>query len=203
MKKYKRVFQEDLRLSDFKKHSGASDFTKDYIEVRRKLKGPGNKSAKIKSIKVNRKKDYITFIFKSAPTYTKTADAVDTTTLSKQKRVRSYTQEIRVLDFFKWAETKPGFDKKEMTRKEIKEILNVASIQVWCDDPSFEFQGMNYIVSTFDAAIYPETRAPERWNKIHNDDNFLCKHLSMIFNSIDFFLNPMTSMVNKYLKSLK
>lgn len=193
-------FSENIRLTDLQKHAGASDFTKDWIEIRRKIKGPGNKSAKLKSIRINRKLDYIIFIFKSKPTYDVTSKAVDINTMEVSRNVREYTQYLKIKDFFKLAETKPGYNKKEMTRKEIKEILKVADLQVFCDDPSFHWQGDNYIISLFDGSLYPTNIAPEHWKGFHNDDNFLCKHLSMIINSIDFFLNPMSSMINKYLK---
>lgn len=199
------VIQEDLHLSDFSKHSGASDFTKDWVEIRRKIVGPGNKSSKIHSLKVNTKKDYITFVFKSKPSYKDNAvEVVDgkTLTFSTQK-ARVYTEEIRILDFFKLAETKPGYIKYEMTKEEIKEILEVASIQQFCNCGSFEMQGMNFISTLFNASIYPEFRAPQRWDKFHFNDNVTCKHISSILNSISFWLNPMTSMVNKYLKQHK
>lgn len=196
-----KKFSENLRFSDLQKHAGASDFTKDWIEVRRKIKGPGNKSAKLKSMRVSRKKDYITFIFKSKPTYDAKAKAVDVNNgMQTTKDVREYTQYLKVIDFFKLAETKPGYKESELTRKEIKEILQVADLQVFCDDPSFHWQGDNYVISLFDGSIYPTTIEPKHWRQLHNDDNFLCKHLSMIINSIDFFLNPMSSMINKYLK---
>jgi hypothetical protein len=196
-------FSENIRLTDLQKHAGASDFTKDWIEIRRKIKGPGNKSAKLKSMRVNRKSDYIIFIFKSKPTYDAISKAVNPSTMEIDRNVREYTQYLKIKDFFKLAETKPGYNKKEMTRKEIKEILRVADLQVFCDDPSFHWQGDNYIISLFDGSLYPTNIAPEHWKGFHNDDNFLCKHLSMIINSIDFFLNPMSSMINKYLKGNK
>lgn len=204
-KNYKSKLEEDLHLKDFTKHSGASDFTKDWIEIRRKIVGAGNKSSKLHSIKVNRKKDYVTFIFKSKPSYKDSAvDVVDPSTLSTAShKARTYTEEIRILDFFKLAETKPGYEKSEMTLEEIKEILNVASIQTFCNCQSFQFQGMNYVSTLFDASIYPEYRAPKRWNKFHKDDNFICKHTSSIFNSVKFWINPMSSMINKYLKQHK
>jgi hypothetical protein len=197
---YKRIF-EDLRLSDLKSHSGISSFTQKWQKDRQKIKGAGNKSVEIKSIKVNRKKDYITFIFKSYPTYTVFAKAVDFPNVEAEKRVKIYTQQIRVLDFFKWAETKPGYQEKEMSWKEIKEILEVANVQLSCNCKSFQFQGMNYILTTFDASIYPEFRPPQRWNKYHNDDNFTCKHLDILITSgLNIYINNMTSMVNKYLQ---
>ncbi|MFA5152996.1 MAG: hypothetical protein WC554_10580 [Clostridia bacterium] len=202
MKHYKRItLDEDLRLSDLMKSASMSAFTKNWKNVRQSIIGSGAKSVKIKSMKVNRKKDYITFVFTSVPTYTKSSQAVDFPNTDNKKRVKKYTQEIRILDFFKWADTKPGFKENEMTVKEIKEILKVANVQLSCNCMSFQFQGMNAILTTFDAAIYPELRMPKRWNKYHNDDNFTCKHLGILLTSgLNIYINNMTQMINKYIK---
>ena len=108
---------------------------------------------------------------------------------------------IRILDFFKWARTKPGYKSaKELTTKELKEIFSVANIQIFCNCPSFHWQGTNWVVSQFDASIHPTTIEPKHWDKFHNDDNFACKHLSLLLTSIPFFISPMASMLNKYFK---
>lgn len=197
---------EDLHLKDFTKHSGASDFTKDWIEIRRKIVGAGNKSSKIHSIKVNRKKDYIIFIFKSKPTYDAVVDSVDVNSFAKGKKVRKYTQRIMVLDFFKYLETKPNYEDANVTWKEIKECLGVCPIKVDCNCMAQTYQGLSYYLTQLDGAIVPNNIKPRVWNKYHDingDVGFLCKHLSMIFNSILFFKTNFTSMINKYLRQKK
>ena len=197
--------EEELNLKDFKNHSGASDFTKDWIEIRRKMRGAGNKSAKIKGIRVNKKKGFITFVFNSVPTYTAKAKAVTQSGGREiKKNVSNYTQEVRIVDFFKWAETKPGYDKKKMTRDEVKEVLNVSTIQVDCNCPAFTWQGLSYYLTQLDGSIIPNNIEPKRWDKYHdqgNDIGLVCKHLSAIFQQIEFWLPVMTGMVNKYLKN--
>lgn len=205
MKRYKPIyierFSEELRLSDLRKHAGTSDFTDDWRKKRQKIKGSGAKSVKIKSMKVNRKKDYITFVFTSEPTYTPTAKAVNTNNFEINKNVNVYTQQLRILDFFKWADTKPGYEEKEMTIKEIKEILEIANLQVFCNCPSYHWQGMNYVTSLFDASIYPTSIAPKRWDKFHNDDSFTCKHLDILISQgLNIYINNMTGMINKYIQ---
>lgn len=196
-----RLIQENLRIVDLQKHAGTSDFTKDWVEIRRKIRGTGANTVKLKSIKINRKKDYITFVFKSIPTYDTIVKAVNFPNTDKDKNVKMYTEQIRILDFFKLAQTKPNYEENQLTRKEIKEILKVADVQVSCDCKSFQFQGMNHILTTFDASIYPELRPPKVWNKWHKDDNFTCKHLDMLLTQgLNIYLNNMTSMINKYLK---
>jgi len=196
-------FSESLKLSDFKAHSGVSDFTKPFMKDRQKIKGAGNKSAKLSSVKVNKKKDYVTFIFKSKPTYNNTTEVVDPNTMSF-KPGKVYTQQIRLLDFFALAETKPGFKIDELSFAEVKEILQVADIQVWCSCGSFTYQGLSYYLTQLDGAIHINNIKPERWNTFHdvgNSTGFICKHLSLLINSIDFWINPMTSMINRVLKN--
>lgn len=205
-KNYKLKLEEDLHLKDFTKHSGASDFTKDWIEIRRKIVGAGNKSSKLHSIKVNRKKDYIIFIFKSKPTYDAVADSFDVNSFAKVKKVRKYTQRIMVLDFFKYLETKPNYEDANVTWKEIKECLDVCPIKVDCNCMAQTYQGLSYYLTQLDGAIVPNNIRPRVWNKYHDingDVGFLCKHLSLTFSQISFWANPMTSMLNKYLKQKK
>jgi len=206
MKRYNylllKQFTESLRLSDIMKHQGISDFTADWVEIRRKIKGAGTSAVKIHSMKVDRKNDTVTFLFKSTPTYDSKAQAVNFPNTDSEKSVRSYTQQIMILDFFKWAQTKPGYNEKEMTWKEIKEILQVADVKLSCNCKSFQFQGMNAILTTFDASIYPEDRPPTYWNKWHDSNQFLCKHLDILLTSaLNLYLSNMSSMINKYIKS--
>ena len=213
MKRYKSIrdkkncitikLDEELRLSDFKKHAGLSDFTKKWKNIRLKKKGAANISARLVRMKVNKKKDYVTFIFYSAPTYTLTGKVTNPGKSMQFKTTEKpfYTQEIRILDFWKWARTTPGYEAaKKLSTGDLKEIFKVANIQVWCDDPSFHWQGMNWVVSQFDASTHPTDIPPEQWRRFHKDDSFVCKHLSMLLASIDFWLSPMSSMLNKYLK---
>jgi hypothetical protein len=213
MKRYKRykewvsvnlkyVLSEELRLSDLQAHAGISDFTKFWKDERLKRKGAANKSAKLIKVNVDKKEDHITFTFYSSPTYTLTGGVTNPdSNMSITKESPWYTQEIRILDFFKWADTTPGYkDAGELSTDDLKKIFRVADVQVWCNDPSFHWQGDNFIISQFNASIHPTNIAPKVWNKKHNNDNYVCKHLSMLLASINFWLSPMASMLNKFLK---
>ena len=198
-----KLMNEDLHLSDFKHHQATSDFTKDWIEVRRKIKGPANKSAKIHSMRVNRSKDYIIFVFKSKPTYDSKAQSVDVKSMIMNGNVNAYTQEIKVEGIFSLLKTKPEYNVQKLTIDEIREALNVCAIRVSCNCPAETFQGLSYYLTQIDGAIYPNNVKPKRWNKYHDKDSdtgFVCKHLSLITNQIEFFLTNFTSMINSYLK---
>lgn len=210
--KQKEKLLEDLRLSDLMQHSGMSDFTTRFRKARNKLvKGEAN-TAKLKSIKVNRNQDYIIFTFKTKPTPDGTIKgAVDPKAdFAIRYITRNYTMEIKILNFFKWADTTPGFTKAHLLSiDDLKEILKSASIQVWCDCPSQWWQGLSYYLTMFNASIYPNNITPKHWGKYHNKgDGLVCKHLSGLLSSIvsskqrtGFFLNQMVSMLNKYVKS--
>ena len=201
--KLKDYLEESLRLSDFKAHAGSSDFTKKWADERRKLKGAGNKSAKLLKLTVNKKNGSVTFFFASDPTYTDKAKVTVKPTMNTTKNSDVYIQLIRVLDFFKWAKTTPNYkSSKQLSRDDLKEIIETTSIQVHCDDPSFWWQGGAWVATQFDAAVIPCNIPPKHWRKYHNDDNFVCKHLDLLLTSIDFFLPQMTAMLNRYLKGM-
>lgn len=196
------ILEEDLRLSDLTKHAGVSDLTRIFMKDRQKIKGAGNISAKLVKMKVNKKKGWVTFVFLSEPTYTFDTQIVKLKTSDKSMRKDNlYTQEIRILDIFSLLKSNPEFKSfKDVTIEEIKKVLKNADVQVSCDDPSFWWQGDAWTLTQFDASIIPCEIEPKHWGKFHNyGDNFLCKHLSLIFNSIDFYIPIMAGMIYKYL----
>lgn len=211
LERYKNYFLEkdslkELTLIDYSKE-GMSSFTKKFFVQRKKELGNLKKVMKMSDVMINKKEGSLLFTFFSRSTYPNDAmDSVNPKSLELKKDPdRAYTQQIKVLDFFKWAKTKPKYvSSKQLVMQELKEILEVADIQIWCDCGSFQFQGMNAINTMFNAAIYPETRMPTEgnWKSKHKDDSFLCKHLFTIFNNINFYINPMNSMLNKKLKTL-
>ena len=203
MKHYKRItLDEDLRLSDLMKSASMSAFTKKFAKETNKLMGNATKRAKIVSVKVNKKKDYVTFTWLTERTpkykdnfHTQVSDPNKDFQLKKDNL---YTIQIRFLDFFKLLNTRP--DKTNITDKDIEDVLTNANVQVWSDVPAFHWMGMNYNMSMFDASIYPTTIEPKYWNKYHNADQLLDKHSAGILNSIKFYIPMMRQMIKKYLK---
>lgn len=206
VKQESKQFSEALRFSDLYK-SAMSAFTKDFAKETSKLMGAPTKHSKLVQFKVNKKQDYVTFLWvtERTPKYDDNfnTQVVNPKTMTLQKD-NLYTIEIRVLDFFKLLKTSPN---KPITNKDIEDVFKVADIKIWDDTPSFQFQGSNYILTTFDAAIYPETRPPKVWNtkiskygKTHNSNQFLSKHSAGIVTSIAFWYPIMRQMIKKYLK---
>lgn len=210
MKTYKPIFkdytfslEEDIRLTDLSKSAGMSLLTRKFRKARNKKLGAENKTAKLFDVVISKKNGYVTFLF-----YTEPTSEPENVMVTKPKSMRLvpdalYHPRIRILDFFKLAQTKPGYNSsKELSIAELKEIMDVANIQLWCDCPSFHWQGMNYNISMFDGSVYPTNIPPEHWNKYHGENQLVCKHLGGITNQFKFFLGPMSSMLNFRLKSI-
>lgn len=203
-----KKFSENLRFTDLMKKASISPFTMDYSKETNRLMGAPTTHTKLRGIRVNKKKDYVIFIWKTkrTPKYDNKKQpmkAVDPKDEFKMKNANFYTIEIKVLDFFKLLKTKPD---NNFTNKDIEEVFAVADIQVWSSVPAYQYQGMNYNMSLFDASIYPELRAPKIWNdivsqygKTHNEYQFLDKHTAGVINSIKFFYPIMRQMIKKYL----
>ena len=201
---YQREFQlyENLRLSDLTKNMGLSDFSKPFAKDRQKKKGAGNISAKLVEMRVNRNLGYITFIFLQEPTDLFNSKV---TKPPSMKLVPSnlYTQQVRILDFFKLLKTNPEFKNfKELTIDDIKEVIKNADIKCHCDCPAQYWQGNTYNLSVLDGSTYTTDIAPKHWDKYHGEGNqILCKHLQLLFNGISFWISPMASMIYKYLQN--
>lgn len=208
MKRYKPLFsiEEELKLSDLRKSAAVSPFTKDYKNETDRLMGAPTTHIKLKSMRVNKKKDYVIFVWKTkrTPKYdNKKMMAVDPKNNFNLKPVKFYTIEVKIIDFFKLLETKPGGD---FTNNDIEDVINTADMQLWSSVPAFQFQGMNYNMTLFDASIYPENRPPDTWNdleskygKTHNEYQLLDKHSAGLINSMKFYIPQMRMMLKKYL----
>ena len=196
---YNKLF-EDIRLSDLTKHAGISNLTKGFMKDRLSILG-GKKSGTLLKIKVNEDKDYIDFNFVSKPTYDDEEHFITKPDSMALVPSDEYDQTIRITNFFGLLKTDPNFiSYKDTTIDEIKAVVKNADVKVWCDCPSMHWQGMNYVLSQFDGSLHPTTIAPQKWNKKHKDNNLVCKHLDLILSQISFYINPMSSMIYKYLR---
>lgn len=192
--------EEGLRLSDLTKSAGLSDFSKPFAKETNKLMGPATKHSRLIQAKINKGKDYVTFIWltERTPKYKDNFHtmSVDPNTLSL-KPDTVYEIEIRILNFFKLLQQRA--DKTGITDKDIEDVLYKADIQIFDSTPSFQFQGSNYLLTMFDASIVPEYRPPKVWGPRHDFGNLLSKHSASILNSIKFYLPIMRQMIKKYL----
>lgn len=198
---------EFVTFADLKNTASSSDMTKRFRRIRNQELGPENRDAKLIDCFVDEGDGSVTFAFLTEVTpYPDDPDHKYSETDPENEfelipdRSRTYELQLKVLDFLKWLKTHP--DLTEVTPEDIKEVLQTANVQVFSNAPSYHWQGMNYNLSQLDGSIHPTDIAPHFWNQdqYHGENYFLDKHLYGLIRSIDFFLNPMTSMLNKKLK---
>jgi hypothetical protein len=205
----KEYLKEELRLSDFQKHAGLSDFTTYWKDERQKIKGAGNKSAKLVKMIVNKKKDTIKFFWLSEPTYSFDTKVTQPKSM-KLVKDNLYTQIVMLEDILKLLRTQPKFKSyKDITLQEIKDAIKSCTCRVNCDCPSQWYQGFSYYLTILDAALIPcniePTSGKRGWKDKHNaGDGLICKHLDLILGqSIQFFIPIMAGMIYKYLNTNK
>jgi len=200
------IIVEFLQLADLMKSQGMSDFTRPYRSERNRVTGIESNVAKLVDLELNQEDNSITFKWLTEPTDKYGPEAqfkqVDPSTLAMgSNSSKTYDMDIKILNFFDWLDTYSN--KTEITRKDMKDIFDVSYVQVWSNDPSFQYQGINYWLTQVDASIHPTNIAPKQWNNpgLHGDGNaFLSKHLGGLINGIKFWYQPMASKLTKRLK---
>jgi len=203
--------KEWVNLSTLASKDAMSDFTKRTRAERNRAVRAENYTAKFVDCEIN-SDGSVLFTFETTattpiyePDYQfKKADPNDNFAL-KSNPDKKYRIQVKILDFMKWLkETRPDYmELTKITWKEIRDVLEVAYIQVYSDSPSFHWQGINYWLSQLDGSIYPTDIEPKVWNKptLHGDGNaFVDKHLGGLLRQFKFFYNPMARMIQKRMK---
>jgi hypothetical protein len=198
------ILYEDMTLKDFKSAAAISAFTKRHLGLRKGyLQGNLIKYTRLMDCKLDRTNDWVLFDFLSIATPNtdskKEADPFkDFKLINDPSKV--YELKIRLDGFFAWLlGTLP--DGQEVTKQDILDAMDVCSLKIWSSSPAYHWQSMNYNVTQLGAALYPTKIAPKYWNKFHGD-TFLDKHLANLFRNIDFYAQPMASMLNKRLRDV-
>lgn len=204
-------YDEWLTFQNLNTPDAISGLTKSYRNLRNKLVKPENFTAKLTDCRYDKEHDWVTFEFTTTatiPQYPKNY-VFKKTDKSKnfaliQNPAKRYNVQIRILDFMRWLkDTRPDrLANEPISWKEIKDVLDVAYIQVHCTCPADWWQGLTYNRTQLDGAINPCDIKPKVWNakNLHNEEGFLCKHAYGVIRSIAFFENQMTSKLNKTLK---
>jgi len=197
---------EFLTLPALTKNAGISTFTKRFKKERNKIMGRENSIARLVKCVIYKKKGFVEF-FWHVPATKKYGDkykykqAVPNDFSMFNNPKKEYTVGLRILDFFSWLDTyKADYP---IQRKDLKDILTTANIQLYSSDPSWYWQGMAWNMDQVGASMYPVEIAPKHWNKpeYHNDGQaFLSKHMQGVMNSLGFYLNQMAAMLNKELE---
>ncbi len=210
------VLKEFVTLPDLKDKGNIAPSTFTWRQDRNKIMGAENKTLKFIDLFLNEADHSVTFAFQTdATSYDKAKGKKnlvngDRAYKAKKKRVsplnleilpnqtKKYELQLRFLDFFDWLSTHP--EGQPITAKDLKEMMNVSNVQVFSTSPSFQYQSYNYFASQLDASAYPTNIAPKVWDKRLGGEYFLDKHLYGLLQSIEFFLNPMASMLTNKLK---
>lgn len=200
---------EWLTVKDMMSLNNVSDETQRHAQYRTRLLRGENINAKLKGCTYDQAEDTLTFMFATpatmgahGPDYT--ADAVDPTHNfdTVPNPTRTYTMMIQIVDFMMWLKgTRPdGLGK--ITWREIKDVLDVAYVKVWCGCKSFHWFGKNYRASIKDASIYPTSIPDRKMRRRFGTDDILCKHLGNLMKpqAIQFFLPQMASCAQKALR---
>ena len=198
------IFVEDMHVEDFKDPAAISAMTQKFRTQRRQMLGKEISHVKLMAVKFNKKNDWVEFQFRSistpnTPTKKKSNQRINFALQPNPPKV--YTLLIRFNQFFTWMlDTLP--DGQELTITDMKDAIRVCPVKFWSNSPAYHWQGHNFVLSQLDAAIYPTTIAPQYWNQpqFHGEDAMLDKHLAALVRNISFFLNNMTSMLNKNLQ---
>jgi len=210
------VHYSEVSVYDLKDKGNISDFTKVWFDDANRLVGTGNRKIKFIDCFLNSTDDTATFAFQSTATQLKGKKpnpAIDSDYKyykpPKQRvhpltldllgnKEETYEIQLQITKLSAWLDV---FEGEEITRAKLKSILQVSDVKLFCSSPAFQYQGFNFWLSSLEASIYPEDREPKVWNKVHGDGQaFLDKHTYSLVNYIDFFLNPMSSMLTKKLK---
>ena len=196
--------------------SSTSDFTKVRRRIRTDLYNEENVTAKLVSGSYNRIEDSITLNFVTpctakahGPNYhpKKTDPARGFVKLENPSGY--YNMKLKILNAFDWLRQIKEHD-GWLTEEDVRVLLESAYVQVFCNDPSFHWQGSNWAATQLDASVYPTEIAPKVWNspKLHGDSggrmsNFLCKHLTGLINQIGFFIPKIRDIIIKIQKKFQ
>jgi len=204
---------EEITLFDLFDKDNIAPSTMDFRKERNKIAGTENTTAKLIDVFISEADSSVTFAFKTKATvlspeeqkkfsgkgvYDTKKSRVSPLNLKILKNPeKQYEIQIKILKFFDWLDV---FEGEKITYKEIKEILDIADVQIFNSSPSFQYQSFNFFCSQLDASAYPTDIAPKVWDKRLGGEYFLDKHLYGLIRSMKFFFNPMASMLTKKLK---
>jgi len=191
---------EKITIPDLMKNRGLSPKALFFRKERYKIMGQEVGNSKFIECKLTRKggMDFY-FLAESTRKYKpghkrKSADIKQGYRM-KDNPSEAYQITIRVLDFLKWLDVYP--DKKEITEKDIVDILMIANVEIDSDVPGWYWQGGTYWLQQIGGTIYKQyVRKPKKWNrpfpKGHGDGHyFLDKITQAIINSIRRYTKEM------------
>jgi len=200
--------REWMTVKDLMDPGLVADETKKHGYTRYRLYRGENINAKLKGCVYDSSHDTLTFSFVTPATMNAHEPGYEPDVVDPMHNFQTvpnpnhmYTMMIQIVDFMMWLkDTRPeGLGK--ITWKEIKDVLDVAYVRVWCNCKSFHWAGKNYRASQKDASIYPTSIPDRKTRNRFGVNDILCKHLGNMMKSqaIQFFLPQMASSAQKAL----
>jgi hypothetical protein len=95
------------------------------------------------------------------------------------------------------------YDGEIINSKLILDLIEVADVKLFSNDPSFTYQGFSYKLTNLNANIYPNTIPDRQWRAKHGDA-ILTKHWNSVLSSdyINFVSNQLAVSLFSQLKKL-
>jgi len=166
----KETFEENVTLPDLMKNRGMSPKSAFFKAERRRKMGnefPNNSKFIKCSLARTGAMDFY-FLAESTRKYKKGHKRKSANIKNGYKLEQNpselYQITIRVLDFKKWLDVHP--DKKQITDKDIIEILMIANVEIDSDVPGWYWQGGTYWLQQLGGTIYKRrVKKPKHWNR--------------------------------------
>ena len=202
-------YKECVTMGDLAKNQGSSSMSMKFKKQRNKVMGSETKVSKYIECEVT-PEGHVDFKFLSEstdvypPDFERNSAEIENDYIMSPNPSKTYQITIRVLNVLDWLEAFP--DKKEITLKDIKDILDISYIQIDSEVPAFYWQGGAYYLQQLDGTIYDKPIiTPTFWNqdKYHGKDNFFIDKITQsIINQVAFYRNQMAVSLTKKLKQL-
>lgn len=214
---------EEITLEQLRKvDKYTSDKAQFYKDERQKFQGQGIKNTKFLNISFIKNTGSVQFYFLTESTDFEDKNKADHKVKTDKKQQYDLTSDklidnpshtydmiLQVDNVFPNDSTKDiswleVFSGEPVNSKLLKQILEVANIQIWDNTPAYQMQGYRFRLSQLDggSSIYPESRPDTFWRQKHGNYGYLDKHFSQLLSksTLDVFLNNMTSSFFSLLK---
>jgi hypothetical protein len=208
-----KTLTERVTIKDLLDKDSVDPHVDKFSKERKSIQGTENKLAKLLECNLDIANDTVTFIWltesttKKYPTnygYKEVPIKKNYNKKSKRSilipnRSKTYELHLQLLDIL--ANIKELGIENEITKENMKVLIELSYVKLFSNDPSFLYTGIMYNATELDASIKPCNIKPTRWDK-YRPNSVLSKHLRNLIQrgSIEFFMNQMASMLTKKLK---
>lgn len=139
----------------------------------------------------------VEFIFHALPTIKKIVPIVDEHYLKMRgQKAEFYTIKIRIENFYQ----NKGKAIANMNNADLLRTLQQSEAKIFCNCPSFQFQGFNFRLSQLNASIFPTDIPDSKWGTHHDSNGLVCKHIGALLEDFNAHWMPkMTQLLKRKL----